>query len=46
VDRRGAWLIWTDKYRGSAVLGIAYRGDGQQQLIATAWFNGALTLDT
>jgi hypothetical protein len=40
LDRRGAWLIWTD----SGALGIAYRGDGQQQLIASAWLAGNLAL--
>ena len=40
VDRRGAWLLWTD----NGTLGIALRSDGQSSALYSAWLAGAFRL--
>ena len=40
VDRRGAWLLWTD----GATLGIAHRSDGRSDLLYASWSSGAYAL--
>jgi hypothetical protein len=42
VDRRGAWLLWTDSR--SLVLGIACRADGRADALFTSWSTGQLSL--
>jgi hypothetical protein len=40
VDRRGAWLLWTD----GETLGIAYRSDGRVGALYSSWSFGAFSL--
>jgi len=40
VDRRGAWMLWTD----NATLGIAFRSDGQVRPLFADWSAGAFWL--
>jgi hypothetical protein len=40
VDRRGAWLMWTD----SDALGIAFRSDSQMGVLYATWSSGAVRL--
>jgi hypothetical protein len=40
VDRRGAWLLWTD----NGMLGIALRSDGRWSALYSAWAAGTFSL--